>query len=69
MDDSEIAGRLLGYLARKFDCADVAYAEGPSRITGGFDAAIFGFALNGAPSSLSGEPARVGMALQSRVAS
>jgi aminoglycoside phosphotransferase (APT) family kinase protein len=54
MDDSEIARRLLRYLASAFGCPDLAYAEAPSRISGGRDAAIFGFALQGAPETISG---------------
>src|SRR4051812_25705491 len=54
MDDSEIVTRLLRYLASAFDCPDLAYAESPARISGGRDAAIFGFALQGAPETISG---------------
>jgi aminoglycoside phosphotransferase (APT) family kinase protein len=54
MDDAEIVDRLLRYLARKFDRANLRYADGPTRITGGRDAAIFGFALADAPQALSG---------------
>jgi len=54
MDDFEIVSRFLAYLARTLDRPDVGYADGPTRITGGFDAAIFGFALKDAPPALSG---------------
>src|SRR3954469_5686300 len=54
MDDSEIATRLLRYLASAFDCPDLAYAEAPARISGGRDAAIFGFALHNAPQAIAG---------------
>lgn len=54
MDDTDVAATLLNYLAGKFDCPGLGYAEGPARISGGFDAAIFGFALSGAPQTLSG---------------
>jgi aminoglycoside phosphotransferase (APT) family kinase protein len=54
MDDSEIATRLLRYLANAFDCPDLGYAEAPARISGGRDAAIFGFALRGAPDAIFG---------------
>jgi len=54
MDDFEVASRLLQYLARLYRRDDLDYASGPKRITGGRDAAIFGFALKGAPASLSG---------------
>lgn len=54
MDDSEIVTRLLRYLARACDCPDLAYAEAPARISGGRDAAIFGFALHNAPQTIAG---------------
>src|SRR5882672_7013400 len=54
MDDSEVVTRLLRYLASAFDCPDLAYAEAPARISGGRDAAIFGFALQGAPETIAG---------------
>jgi aminoglycoside phosphotransferase (APT) family kinase protein len=54
MDDSEIVTRLLRYLAGAFDRPELAYAEAPARISGGRDAAIFGFALQGAPVALAG---------------
>src|SRR5258705_1932062 len=55
MDDSEVVMRLLQYLANAFDCPDLGYAEAPARISGGRDAAIFGFALQGAPQAISGQ--------------
>ena len=54
IDDSEVKTRLLDYLARVCDRPDMAYAAGPDRITGGRDAAIFGFELSGAPAKFSG---------------
>ena len=54
MDDSEVVSRLLRYLASAFDCPDLAYAEAPERISGGRDATIFGFALQGAPETIAG---------------
>ena len=54
MDDPEVVTRLLQYLASAFDCPDLAYAEVPARISGGRDAAIFGFALQGAPQAIAG---------------
>lgn len=54
IDDAEIARRLLHHLARAFDCPDAAYLAGPVRIQGGFDTAIFGFALDRVPSALAG---------------
>ena len=53
-EDAEIARRLLGYLARQAGCAELAYAEGPARISGGFDADIFGFRLRPEPPDLPG---------------
>src|SRR5204862_595774 len=55
MDDSEVVTRLLRYLASAFDRPDLGYAEAPARISGGRDAAIFGFALQGAPPAISGQ--------------
>jgi aminoglycoside phosphotransferase (APT) family kinase protein len=52
--DSEVKTRLLAYLARVCDRADMAYAVGPDRISGGRDAAIFGFELSAAPARFSG---------------
>src|SRR5947207_12856479 len=54
MDDSEVVTRLLRYLASAFDCPDLAYAEAPARISGGRDAAIFGFTLQDAPKAIAG---------------
>lgn len=53
-DDAELAERLLHHLARVFDCPDAAYIAGPSRIQGGFDTTIFGFALDRVPPALQG---------------
>jgi aminoglycoside phosphotransferase (APT) family kinase protein len=54
MNDADVAAKLLRYLADKFDCAGLSYAAPPARISGGYDAAIFGFALNDAPPVLQG---------------
>ena len=54
IDDSEIAERLLHHLARTFGCPDAAYLTAPVRIQGGFDTAIFGFALERVPPILQG---------------
>jgi aminoglycoside phosphotransferase (APT) family kinase protein len=54
MNDIEVAAKLLSYLAQKFDCAGLAYATPPARISGGYDAAIFGFVLQDAPPALQG---------------
>lgn len=52
--DEHVDAGLLRYLAQKFARPDLAYAAAPSRIKGGFDAAIFGFALDRAPPALAG---------------
>ena len=54
MNDSEVAATLLSYLADRFHCPHLTYATQPARISGGLDAAIFGFALKDAPSALQG---------------
>jgi aminoglycoside phosphotransferase (APT) family kinase protein len=54
LNDTEIGEALLSYLARSFECPDLAYAAKPARIAGGFDAAIFGFTLDRAPPPLAG---------------
>ncbi|HEX9360758.1 MAG TPA: phosphotransferase [Bradyrhizobium sp.] len=45
-NDAEVARRLLDHLAHAFGCPDAVYLAGPTRIQGGFDAAIFGFTLD-----------------------
>jgi aminoglycoside phosphotransferase (APT) family kinase protein len=47
--DDEIAARLLGYLAECWDLNNPDYSEQLQPLSGGFDTAIFGFALQGAP--------------------
>ena len=54
MNDTEVTTKLLRYLAGKFDCPKLAYATAPARISGGYDATIFGFALRDAPPALQG---------------
>lgn len=54
MDDTEVATELLRYLARKFGRPGLAYSEPPARISGGYDASIFGFALSDTPEPLRG---------------
>jgi len=54
MDDTGVAAKFLNYLARRFDRAGLAYAEPPMRISGGYDASIFGFALADPPPPLGG---------------
>lgn len=50
----EIAARLLHYLSARLGRGDLAYAEPIQSISGGFDTAIFAFALAGAPAEVSG---------------
>jgi aminoglycoside phosphotransferase (APT) family kinase protein len=53
-DDEQVSAGLLRYLSQKFAAVDLAYAGKPSRIRGGFDAAIFGFTLDCATEDLTG---------------
>jgi aminoglycoside phosphotransferase (APT) family kinase protein len=48
-DDERIASELLRYLSVKLAKPQLAYAEPIQSVSGGFDTAIFGFALEGAP--------------------
>ena len=50
--DARVAAGLLRYLATSLAKPNLDYAAEPSRITGGFDTAIFGFSLDGAPDHL-----------------
>jgi aminoglycoside phosphotransferase (APT) family kinase protein len=50
----DLAARFLQYLRRAAQDASLAYAEGPSRIPGGFDTAISGFRLDGAAPPFAG---------------
>jgi aminoglycoside phosphotransferase (APT) family kinase protein len=52
-DGDEIAARLLAYLTTRCN-QRLGYAERPQSVSGGFDTAIFGFALQGAPPELGG---------------
>jgi aminoglycoside phosphotransferase (APT) family kinase protein len=54
LHDAEIAKRLLHHLAHAFGCPEAVYLDGPVRIQGGFDAAIFGFTLDRVPPPLAG---------------
>jgi aminoglycoside phosphotransferase (APT) family kinase protein len=54
MDDTQVAADFLRYLAGKFNRGRLAYSEPPARISGGYDASIFGFSLNDPPSELHG---------------
>ena len=50
----EIAARLLQYLSARLGRANLAYAEPIQSVSGGFDTAIFGFAMEGAPADARG---------------
>jgi aminoglycoside phosphotransferase (APT) family kinase protein len=50
--DARVADALLRYLSETLGRPDLAYADAPVRITGGFDTAIFGFSLAHAPAHL-----------------
>jgi aminoglycoside phosphotransferase (APT) family kinase protein len=52
--DARVAAELLPYLSKALGKPELAYAAQPSRITGGFDTAIFGFSLDRAPEHLRG---------------
>lgn len=54
MDDTQVAADFMRYLAGKFNRAGLAYSEPPVRISGGYDASIFGFALRDPPPELRG---------------
>jgi len=54
LQDAEVAERLRDHLAQMFACPDAVYATAPTRIQGGFDAAIYGFALDRVPPALAG---------------
>ena len=54
MSDASTAAALLDYLREKTRRPALDYADAPQRMVGGFDAAIFGFRLQTAPSDLSG---------------
>ena len=54
MDDIRVAADFLRYLAGKFNRAGLAYSEPPMRVSGGYDASIFGFSLDDPPRELRG---------------
>jgi aminoglycoside phosphotransferase (APT) family kinase protein len=54
MSDEAIIRSLLDYLRSATSCPVLAYAEPPTRMTGGYDATIFGFGLRSAPDLFSG---------------
>lgn len=54
MRDDEISKRLLGYLADRWALRDPGFSEQLEPISGGFDTAIFGFALERAPDEAEG---------------
>ena len=47
-NESEVAGRLIAYLRTALSTQGLAYAEKPSRITGGVDTLIYSLSLSGA---------------------
>jgi len=52
--DAEIADRLLAHLRTSHAAPALAYAEPPSRLTGGFETSIFRFRLDDPPAALAG---------------
>ncbi len=54
MTDEGIIRSLLDYLRSLTACPALAYAEAPTRMSGGYDATILTFSLRGAPDPLSG---------------
>ena len=54
MSDEDIVRSLLDYLRSLTACRVLAYAEPPARMSGGYDATIFRFSLQGAPDPFSG---------------
>jgi aminoglycoside phosphotransferase (APT) family kinase protein len=53
--DEAIAARLLDHLAARWSARDLGYSEQLQPVSGGFDTAIFGFALKRAPGEASGD--------------
>ena len=53
MTDESLLQSLLDYLRSATARRDLAYAETPTRMSGGFDATIMGFSLRGAPKPFS----------------
>lgn len=54
MTDEDLVRSLLDYLRAATACPALAYAETPTRISGGYDATILRFSLHGAPEPVSG---------------
>lgn len=54
MTDEDIGPSLLEYLRAVTACPGLAYAEAPTRMSGGFDATILRFSLQSAPDPYSG---------------
>jgi aminoglycoside phosphotransferase (APT) family kinase protein len=54
VSDEDIVRSLLDYLRSLTACRVLAYAEAPARMSGGYDATIFSFSLQGAPDPFSG---------------
>ena len=53
-DQPDVGRALLAHLRRTLGRSDLDWAEPPRRITGGFDTAIYGFRLAGAPDAFGG---------------
>ena len=54
MTDEDLVRSLLDYLRAATACPALAYAETPTRMSGGYDATILRFSLHGAPEPVSG---------------
>jgi aminoglycoside phosphotransferase (APT) family kinase protein len=54
VSDEDLVRSLLDYLRAATACPALAYAEAPTRMSGGYDATILRFSLHGAPEPLSG---------------
>ena len=52
--DDVLAAALLGYLRATHGMAELAFAQTPARILGGFDTLIYSFALRAPPADLAG---------------
>jgi aminoglycoside phosphotransferase (APT) family kinase protein len=49
MTDEDLVRSLLAYLQALTACPDLAYAEAPTRMSGGFDATVLRFSLQSGP--------------------
>ena len=54
LSDEAISERLLDFLKSELSTPSLTYAEPPRRLTGGYDTAIFAFALEDAPPEYAG---------------